>query len=98
MNTCKTKLVIVAIPMFQCRIFRFWRFEKNPIILGETRNIDSYFLFGAFINKRARLLESLSVYFLSDSLKWDEFFVQFAQLNDYLGTGSKLWKRSPFHF
>ena len=51
----------------------------------------SLFLVDAFIRKRARLLQSLV--FLGD-----EIFVQFVQLNEYLGNASKLSQRAPFQF
>ena len=54
------------------------------------------FLVGAVINKRARLLQSLV--FLKKQTRSDEIFVQFVQLNEYLGNASKLLQRVPFHF
>ena len=49
------------------------------------------FLVGASINKRARLLQSLV--FLRQTRR-DEIFVQFVQLNEYLGNASMLLQRA----
>ena len=61
------------------------------------------FLVVAFVKKRARLLQSLVFFssFSSRQTQSDEIFVQFVQLNEYLGNASKLSQRVPtfsFHF
>ena len=42
------------------------------------------FLVGAFINKRARLLQSLVFFLFLRQTRSDEIFVQFVELNRYL--------------
>ena len=56
------------------------------------------FLVGAFINKKARLLQSLVFFLFLRQTRSDEIFVQFVQLNEYLGNASKLSQRDPFKF
>ena len=63
---------------FPC--FRFWL-------------VQLCFLGGAFINKRARLSQSLV--FVSRQTRSDQVFVQFVHLNEYLGNRSRLSQMVP---
>ena len=58
-------------------------------------HVSRYFLVGAVINKRARLLQSLV--FL-DRLEAANVNVQLEKLNGYPGNASKLFQRVPFGF
>ena len=66
----------------------------NQLLFFSHANIYFSFLVGAFINKRAGLLQSLvSFTFFKRQTRSDEIFVQFVQLNEYLGNASKLSQR-----
>ena len=52
------------------------------------------FLVGAFLKKKARLLQSL-VFFIQDRVEATNVNVQYLQLNEYPGNASKLFQRVP---
>ena len=60
----------------------------SPLAIVYTK-LRVVFLVGASNNKRARLLQSL-VFSLLEQARSDETFVQFVQLNEYVGNTSKL--------
>ena len=50
-------------------------------------------LVGAFINRRARLLQLLGFFFFLGQTRSDKIFGQFVQLNEHVGNAAKLSQR-----